>query len=764
VVTHLLATEPAACRRLAGVTPGEEVEVPRLSQPRLDPPRRTPRSTPGPRRVPPAIREEPAMTAAGAAEAIDRPIAIVSMSARLPQASDLAEIWDNLRAGRDCVTEVPAARWDHRRYFDAAKGAAGKTYSRWGGFLDGIDAFDPLFFNIAPREAAQLDPRQRLFLEVVWDLLERVGYTRQRLRGHYQGRVGVYVGAGDVSGDSAPGVFASGGAIANRVSYFFGLSGPSLAIDTMCSSSMIAIHLACRALVHGECALAIAGGINLAISPEKYISLSQRRLLSSRPDRRGFADSDGFLPAEAVGAVLLKPLRQAMVDGDRVLAVIKGTASNQNGQSSGFAAPNLAAITQLVEDNLAFAGVEPQTISYVEAAASGAPLADAVEVAALSRVFKRSTADQPPCAIGSVKSTIGHAEAASGVTQLIKVVLQLQHAQIAPTIYTEPLNPDIRFEDTPFQLQRTLTPWTRPRLQIGGDTREQPRRALITSFGAGGSNASLIVEEAPAAGATTAAADDGAGPEVLVFSARNADRLTAVVRHVLERLDDEERLSLSDLAYTLQCGREAMPSRLAIVASDRRELIEAMQGYLGERDAPGSVYVGTVTHDRSTIRELGAGAAGEAVVRLLVAQRDLRKLALMWTYGVEVPWEQLHQGRQPSMVPLPTYPFERVSSGAAAPVPIEASPDQTDAPRTELERTIAQIWEEVLGLSGVGLHDTFIELGGNSLASLRVLEQLREHFQVDVPVRLLLGPDATIPAVAVAVVSQLVQAGGMAHG
>ena len=344
-----------------------------------------------------------------------------------------------------------------------------------------------------------MDPQERLFLETVWHLLERAGQPRTWLRQHYTSRVGVFVGAmyhpyhAVATDDESRRLvgLSSHASLANRVSYFFDLQGPSVAVDTMCSSGLQAVHLAVRSLQLGECAVAIAGGVNLTLGPDKYIGLSRTGLLGSHAASRSFTDGDGYLPAEGVGAVLLKPLAAARRDGDPVLAVIKASAANHGGHSAGYGVPSAEAQARLIADNFRLAGIDPRSIGYVEAAANGSALGDAIEFRALTRAFQTFTADRGFCRIGSVKANLGHGESASGMAQLTKVVLQLQHRQLVPGLADAPLSPHLHFADTPFLPQKELAPWTTD--AIGGG----PLRATVSSFGAGGSNVHLILEEAP---------------------------------------------------------------------------------------------------------------------------------------------------------------------------------------------------------------------------------------------------------------------------
>lgn len=747
--------------------------------------------------APPAPRVGPPVPRLRGADA--DAVAIVAMAGRYPRAADIERYWENLRDGVDCVQEIPPDRWDHRPYFDPGRTRTDGCVGKWGGFLDDVDRFDARFFDIAPGEAPLIDPQQRLFLETVWTLLEGAGYTRRRLQTIYGGSVGVFAGAmyqhyAALERDPARAAvmaLSSYGAIANRVSYWFGLTGPSLAIDTMCSSSLVAVHLACQALARQECRLAIAGGVNLSIHPQKYVGLSQRQLIASDPARRSFADGDGFIPAEAVGALLLKPLADAVADGDQLLGVIKGTASNHGGRAGGFAVPNVAAERQVIADAIARSRIDPRSIGFVEAAANGAALGDAAELAALGQVFGARTPARPLCAIGSAKATIGHAEAASGMAQVTKVLLQMRHGRIAPQLRADPPNPHVALDASPFYLPRTLTEWPRPTDTVEGEVREQPRRALVNSFGAGGSNASVVIEEylAPAAASPPANAPIdtgpiGAGPHVIVCSARNEERLLATVRRLLDHVGAHDELQLAEIAYTLQVGREHMAARLAMVVSDRESLLRGLRRYLepdtvDERtdrgaagmDDEGELHVG-VAPDPSGVKALISGKAGDALLRTLLAERDLDRLARLWSRGVDVPWEALHDGHERRIVPLPTYPFDRQRYWAGADaqreprtaeavVPAssttggEAPRPPADRPRTDLERSIAAVWEEVLGVTGIGVRDAFLDLGGSSLTGGQIIVRLRALFGIEIPVRAFIGPRATVGALAVEIVSAL---------
>ncbi|WP_438018415.1 SDR family NAD(P)-dependent oxidoreductase [Sorangium sp. So ce315] len=596
--------------------------------------------------------ERPTQDAKGEAAGV----AIIGVVGRYPRAQDIDRLWQNLESGRDCITEVPAARWDHDRYYDAERGKPGKSYGKWGGFIEGVDEFDPLFFNISPRNAEAMDPQIRLFLETVWELLETAGYSRPALQARFDGNVGLYVGSmsqqyrgfgGDPS-TQALAALTSAGDIANRVSNFFDLKGPSIAVDTMCSSSAMAIHMACRDLLQGDCRMAIAGGVNLLIHPDRYVSLSQAHMIGSQPSSRSFAAGDGYLPAEAVGAVLLKPLDAAIRDRDTIWAVIKSTCTNHSGRSSGYAMPDPNTQTAVIERALQRAGVEPETVSWIEAAAAGFVLADAVELTALNKAFARLAAGPRACAVGSVKSHIGHAEAASGISQLTKVLLQMRHRTLIPPLAVETPNPNLRFEKSPFYLLREVQEWKRPVVTIDGREREAPRRALIDSFGAGGSYVSLVIEEfTPPAEPATAAPGE---PQLVVLSAMDAEQLCLVARRLFEHTAAPDGGQLADIAYSLQ-RRERLPVRLAFVARTMAEL-RARLSEIAESS-------GDSARPASAGEEPSLGPAEQARIRGLIRDRELDELGRLWVSGVDVPLDELHDPSAVSVVRLPTYPFKR---------------------------------------------------------------------------------------------------------
>ncbi|MGY1495115.1 SDR family NAD(P)-dependent oxidoreductase [Streptomyces sp. QTS52] len=665
-------------------------------------------------------------------------IAVIGIGGRYPHADDLDAFWAALREGQDCVTEVPADRW--------------KTDSgiRYGAFLDGIDRFDPLHFGISPREAAAMDPQQRLFLETVWHLLEQGGVTQEVIERRYGRRVGVYVGAAYqmYRADASEPVLAaltssaSYNLIANRVSHFFGLEGPSLAVDSMCTSSAMAVHLACADLLRGECELAVAGGVNLTVHEDKYVALSEMQLLGTHPGSRSFRDGDGYLPAEAVGAVLLKPLDAALRDGDTVLAVLKSTASLHSGRSNGFMTPSHRTQVAAMRRALERAGAEPGSIGYVESAANGTAFSDEVELRALREVFAGVTTPVP---VGAVKSNLGHPEAASGIAQLTKVVLQLQHGQIAPLVSAGTANPRLDLDGSPLELCDRLTGWEpRGGTDTGGPT--QPRRALINCVAAGGSHVSMVVEAPPAAAGVRTATPDTV-PQVVVVSARTEERLYTAVLRLLDHLADlpgedaaDSTVSLADIAYTTQLGREPLTERLAVVAADRAALARALAEHLAGTPTTVPVYRGNADNDPGPWTSVLSGARSEAFLAGLAEDRALEELAALWVHGVRVPWSALHTGRR-RMVPLPATAFEAgtywVGRNPQAAVP-ETRAQEPVPPAdavTDTEQAMAQAWADVLQVDAATLtaRTDFFSLGGNSLLAARLINLLKERAGVELP-------------------------------
>ncbi|MEK4042699.1 SDR family NAD(P)-dependent oxidoreductase [Paenibacillus sp. FSL H8-0048] len=503
----------------------------------------------------------------GAAGSEDGDLAIIGISGRFPGADNLEEYWELLKSGRDAVTEIDPQRWNHEEQQRTAQESWGKDSSRWGGFLRDVDKFDSLLFNIAPFQAALMDPHERIFLELAWETFEDGGYNRLALKGK---KVGVFTGAMwmqyqlyNTGRQVSTSTISS---IANRVSYYFGLTGPSLGIDTMCSSSMTALHLACQSVKNQDCAMALVGGVNLSVHPDKYLLLSQGNFASSDGRCRSFGEGgDGYVPAEAAGAILIKPLRQAERDHDRIYAVIKGSAINHGGEASGFTVPNQRAQEEAVSEAIRRSGVDAGTINYIEAHGTGTPLGDPVEMQALMNAFAPYKDAGFSCSIGSVKSNIGHAEAAAGISAIAKVILQMQHGQLVPSLHSEPLNPHLRLEDSGFYIQRKLETWL-PVTRMGQErTTVYPRRAGISAFGAGGSNAHVILEQYTGSledSNQEQEETDTHGPYVFVLSAQTPERLQAYVRRMRDFIGHEQAEDWGHMKGVLSYLKQQMAQML----------------------------------------------------------------------------------------------------------------------------------------------------------------------------------------------------------
>ncbi|WP_440119138.1 SDR family NAD(P)-dependent oxidoreductase [Paenibacillus sp. QZ-Y1] len=643
-------------------------------------------------------------------------IAIIGMAGRYPGARNTREFWHNLRSGVDSITEIPSERWDHGQVYDPEPGIPGKTYGRWGGFLDGVDEFDSLFFKVSPREAETMDPQERLFLQCVYETLEDSGYTRQSLSTE---KVGVYVGVMYeeyqlYGSQSSMALNGNPSSIANRVSYFCNFRGPSLAVDTMCSSSLTSIHLACQSLRLNECKVAVAGGVNVSVHPNKYILLSQGNFLSTKGRCESFGQGgDGYVPGEGVGAVLLKPLARAVADGDRIYGVIKGSALNHGGKTNGYTVPNPNAQTEVIADALHEAGIDPRTISYVEAHGTGTSLGDPIEVAGLTKAFEQAVQSNFKCAIGSAKSNIGHCESAAGIAAVTKVLLQLQHGELAPSLHAEETNPNIDFTQSPFFVQKLLEPWKRPK--INGVI--IPRRAGVSSFGAGGANAHIIIEEYTPAGMyseqTTVDKDEDCphSPVIVVLSARNQERLWSKAKELLEVLytgiyQDSDMRSLS---YTLQVGRESMEERLGLLAVSIEELIAKLNAYIEQADdmkpraSQKLFYTGHVKKGKEMLSILSRDEDMEEMVNRWIQKGQHDKLLELWVQGLNLDWNTLYVAeRKPQRISLPTYPFARerywIPQQVQAKATIESKVEQEEsasAVPSEHNLMLTPIWEVI---------------------------------------------------------------------
>ncbi|MGN6334763.1 type I polyketide synthase [Mycobacterium sp.] len=522
----------------------------------------------------------------------DEPIAIVAVACRFPGAPDPDAFWAVLSEGVDAIREIPDDRFDVDEYYDPDPEAPGKIYTRCGGFLDGVDGFDPEFFGISPREAVWMDPQQRLMVELAWEGLERAGYSPAALRGS---RSGVFVGVGAneyshlLSADSAQTIeahFITGNAlnvIAGRIAFALGLEGPAMAVDTACSSSLVAVHQACQALHSGDCDLALAGGVNVLLSPASLVAASRARMLSPDGRCKTFdAAADGYVRSEGCGVLVLKRLSDAQRDGDDIRAVIRGSGVNQDGASSGLTVPNGGAQQRVISAALARAGIAGRDVDYLEAHGTGTSLGDPIEVQAAAAVYGADRDSHNPLLLGSVKTNIGHLESAAGVAGVIKVVLSLQHEVLPAHLHFKNPSPHIPWESLPVRVVDTATPW-----QPNG----RPRRAGVSAFGFSGTNAHIVIEEAPRQPATEAPDSPTRDQSVTVLplSARSPEALGALAQRYAAWLEAHPEADIADVCFTAGAGRSHFEHRAALVVDSVQNARELLAGLAENRLGPGAV-------------------------------------------------------------------------------------------------------------------------------------------------------------------------------
>ncbi len=654
----------------------------------------------------------------------DEPIAIVGLAGRFPGAASVDEFWQNLVAGRDAVDQVPTSRWDSDALYSPKVGEKGRLYCTSGGFLAGIEQFDPLFFHLNPAEAQKMDPQQRVFMEVAWEALENSGHGGSEMAGS---RTGVFVAATHagyreldaVRAQSRDFSYLVGNSLAmvpNRFSFFMDFRGPSVFVDTLCSSSLVAVHLACQSLRSGECSSAVVGAVSLVLDPAHYLGLSSSSALSQRGRCQTFDNSaDGFVSGEGVVALVLKPLKAALADGDTITAVIKGSAVNHNGRSNGLSAPNPKAQAELVREALQRARVHPEQISYVEAHGTGTELGDPVELQGLTEAFRSFTDRRAFCAIGSVKSNIGHLEPAAGLAGLTKVLLSMRHGLLPANLHLRHPNRYIRFEETPFYLQDRNRPW-------------QPESGLktagVSAFGMGGTNAHVVLQELPASPPAAPLATRPA--ELITLAARSPEALRQRVADLARFLATPagQAATLRDLALTLNRGRSHFRHRLALVVRFKDQLsdkLELCQMATAGADLRRSLIFSTVAASEAVAAELlprlaaltpalrrgfaalgagsvwealvgaglAAGAAGATIDWSQLAEADcvelLALLAECYLAGAEIDWRALDADLGGRRIALPTYPFERQRCWPETPTTLAPAP-RREHPWIDTER------------------------------------------------------------------------------
>jgi len=538
----------------------------------------------------------------------DQPIAVIGMACRFPGGADTPDAyWQLLQQGRDAISEIPSDRWDVNTYYDPEVDASGKMTTRWGGFMSQVDQFDPALFGITPREAITMDPQQRIMLEVCWEALERAGYAPDGLAGS---ATGVFVGACnsdyaqmvmDNLLENADMYLATGSAhsvISGRVSYVLGLQGPAISVDTACSSSLVAIHYAIKSLRTAECRMVLAGGVNAILSPDVTVTLSKAKMMASDGRCKAFdAAADGFVRSEGCGMLVLKRLADAEADGDNILAVIRGSAINQDGRSNGLTAPNGPSQVAVIRASLADARLAPGDVSYVETHGTGTSLGDPIEAQALGAAFGDGHSKENPLMIGSVKTNMGHLESSAGVAGLMKLILALQHGEIPPHLHLKQLSPYIPWDDLPLTIPTARTPWTGKR--VGG----------VSAFGFSGTNVHMIVENYPsplkrALLAPPLPLGEGIGVRglnLLTLSAKSEKSLRALAARYEQYLSHIAQ-SLDVVTFSTNTGRARLSYRLAVVASDVEQARQKLAAYLAAVDAADSHTEGVIRSNEPVAR------------------------------------------------------------------------------------------------------------------------------------------------------------------
>jgi thioester reductase-like protein len=631
-------------------------------------------------------------------------IAVIGMSARFPGAETLGKFWENLRDGVESISFFREE--DIRNAGVGAEMLARPDYIRAKGVLDHIEEFDAAFFRISPREAQLMDPQHRIFLECAWQAMENAAHNPWT----NPGRIGVFASAGkntylllnllsqaDWAHHEEVFQLLIGNEkdyLATRASYHLNLTGPSLTVQSACSSSLLAIHLACQSLLLGECDIALAGGVSVDVPRQAGYLHRPGGILSRDGHCRPFdAQASGTVFSQGAGVVVLRRLGDALSDGDFVHALVRGSAvNNDGGRRAGFTTPSVDGQAEVIAEALMMSDVASDSIGYVEAHGTATHIGDPIEVRALERAFRAGTKREQYCPLGSLKANVGHMGAAAGVGGLIKTILAIQNGVIPPTLHYRQPNPLIDFKVTPFFVNAEIAPWP---------SSANPRRAGVSSFGQGGTNVHVVLEQAPPVPKLL----ESGNAEVLPISARTGTTLDALTRDILDAVL-RSPFDLASIAYTLQVGRKAFPFRRAVVCRSKMEAAEALRKHL-------------------------AGAPAIAPE----AAADASLAAEAWTSGADVEWKRFWSGRSGRRVPLPTHPFERhrhwieAKMGPALSLPST----RTVTGSTSAEELVAQVFAAVLGVPSVDPDVSFFDLGGHSLLEPQVRSRLKAVTGIDLP-------------------------------
>lgn len=700
-------------------------------------------------------------------EISSKDIAIIGMAIKLPEANDIDKFWGNMGNGLDCVKEFPdVRRQDADRYISFRYGGDNSVKYRVGSYLEEIDKFDCRFFNISPKEASLMDPNQRLFLETAWEAIEDSGYGSKGLEGS---ETGVYLGyvsgleykqfVSEVEPSSAMASITGNMAavIAGRISYMLDLKGPSITVDTACSSSLVAVHLACMGLRNGDCEMAIAGSVKLSLLP---LQTAERFGIESKDGKtRAFDDnSDGTGMGEGVVTVLLKPFGRALRDKDRIYAVIKGSAVNQDGRSIGLTAPNAAAQERVILKAWKDAGIDPTTISYIETHGTGTNLGDPIEIDGITRAFRRYTDKKQFCAVGALKTNIGHLDNASGIAGMVRAVLALKQKEIPPILHFERPNSQINFEESPLYINKKLAPWK---------TAGFPRRCGVSAFGLSGTNCHVILEEPPTSDEKEDRQDEGI--KVLTLSAKSPEALRELIMKYKKMSQKENEQLLEDICYTAATGRGHYEYRLALMLKDKEDFkskIQKVEDFDITNSSEDWLFYGECKEEKS----------GENGDKRRDAQKMLRQfteegknnkallseILKLYVDGVFLEWEEMYMGEDRKKTGIPVYPFERTRCWLEIPknpvktskqveplehkankegkIDLKADCENKDNDKanitlkgrengvyTKAEMLAAKVWAEALGYSEIDIYEDFYELGGDSIIASSIANMLSKE-------------------------------------
>jgi acyl transferase domain-containing protein len=607
------------------------------------------------------------------------PIAIVGVACRFPGAEGVDAFWEVLRRGLDCITEVPADRWNMDAYYDAAPAGAGKSYCRWGGFLEQGDSFDAKFFDISAHDAMRMDPQQGLVLETAWQALESAGILPRSLAAS---RSGVFVGISNSDWDRMWSrdtrrldvAYVSGASYsvaANRISYFLNLQGPSVAVDTACSSALTAIHLACQSLLTGECELALAGAVHLILCADKLIAFSDGKSLARDGRCKTFdARADGSVWGEGCAVLVLKRLSCARQAGDPIVGLIRGSAIGHYGLSNGIGAPSGPGQQSIVDRAIDAAGLRPEDLSYVETHGASTPVGDAIEVKALMALLSRGRPPGRRCVIGCVKGNIGHLEAAAGMAGVVKTLLAMKHEHLPPTMHFRELSSHLPVAGTAFAIHSQGLPWPRA---------ATPRRAGVSAFSFGGAGAHVVLEEAPSESARLEPGEPSRTPLPLVISARSRGSLLALANRYLEYLsrlavEDDTAGAFAEVCRTAALCRTHFLHRLALVAERPREARELLHGILAASDYDEVKAISRAPRRAPPLKLVPGAWAGDAEALakalpgcvLTTGQPNMdaaaplaEVVAAAYLRGQPVHWNALFGSVPANRRALPLYAFER---------------------------------------------------------------------------------------------------------